>query len=161
MDCCGHGHALTYRPLIWRTALTSVSAMLAGDVMGAVLRLRPEARRTPEPTDLTAGVNGVVPEPVHNIAREFGGTVVVGPGEVCMAVATVCHNGVKIHDAVKITSDNTLRGLGGDLHFHRVVRAFADERATLKIGASRRDAVIDGRMNGNRLGHGVIPRFCS
>jgi len=32
MDCCGHGHALTYRPLIWRTALTSVSAMLAGDV---------------------------------------------------------------------------------------------------------------------------------
>src|ERR1700680_4710333 len=32
MDCCGHGHALTYRPLIWRKALTSVSAMLAGDV---------------------------------------------------------------------------------------------------------------------------------
>src|SRR5580704_8254954 len=32
MDCCGHGHALTYRPLIWRTALTSVNAMLAGDV---------------------------------------------------------------------------------------------------------------------------------
>jgi membrane dipeptidase len=32
MDCCGHGHALTYRPLIWSTASTSVSAMLAGDV---------------------------------------------------------------------------------------------------------------------------------
>lgn len=30
------------------------------------------------------------------------------------AVATVYHNGVKIHDKVKITSDNTLRGLGGD-----------------------------------------------
>jgi hypothetical protein len=30
------------------------------------------------------------------------------------AVATVYHNGVKIHDGVKITTDNTLRGLGGD-----------------------------------------------
>jgi membrane dipeptidase len=32
MDCCGHGHALPFQPLIWSTALTSVSAMLAGDV---------------------------------------------------------------------------------------------------------------------------------
>lgn len=30
------------------------------------------------------------------------------------AVATVHHNGVKIHDRVKLTTDNTLRGLGGD-----------------------------------------------
>ena len=30
-------------------------------------------------------------------------------------VVTVFHNGVKIHDAVQITSDNTLRGLGGDV----------------------------------------------
>jgi membrane dipeptidase len=32
MDCCAHGHALSYRPWIWSTALTSLSAMLAGDV---------------------------------------------------------------------------------------------------------------------------------
>jgi hypothetical protein len=30
------------------------------------------------------------------------------------AVVTVYHKGIKIHDNVKITSDNTLRGLGGD-----------------------------------------------
>jgi hypothetical protein len=34
--------------------------------------------------------------------------------KVAPPVATVHHNGVKIHDAVKITSDNTLRGLSGD-----------------------------------------------
>jgi hypothetical protein len=31
------------------------------------------------------------------------------------AVMTVHHNGVKIHDKVKITSDNTTAGLGGDV----------------------------------------------
>jgi hypothetical protein len=31
------------------------------------------------------------------------------------AVITVHHNGVKIHDAVKITKDNTTAGLGGDV----------------------------------------------
>jgi len=30
------------------------------------------------------------------------------------AIVTVHHNGVKIHENVKITTDNTLRGLGGD-----------------------------------------------
>jgi len=32
MDCCSHGHALTRRQWMWRTALTSVGAMLAGGV---------------------------------------------------------------------------------------------------------------------------------
>src|ERR1700722_20861704 len=36
MDCCGHahchGHALTRRQWMWRTALSSVGAMLAGGV---------------------------------------------------------------------------------------------------------------------------------
>ena len=32
MDCCGHGHTLAPRPWIWSAALTSVDAMLAGDV---------------------------------------------------------------------------------------------------------------------------------
>jgi membrane dipeptidase len=32
MDCCGLGHGLTYRQWMWSTALTSVGAMLAGDV---------------------------------------------------------------------------------------------------------------------------------
>jgi hypothetical protein len=31
-----------------------------------------------------------------------------------MGIITVLHNGVKIHDAVKITKDNTTAGLGGD-----------------------------------------------
>src|ERR1700720_2513821 len=30
MDCCGHAHALMYRPWIWSTAVPSVGAMLAG-----------------------------------------------------------------------------------------------------------------------------------
>jgi hypothetical protein len=34
--------------------------------------------------------------------------------KVAPAVATVYHNGIKIHDNVKLTTDNTLRGLGGD-----------------------------------------------
>ena len=33
----------------------------------------------------------------------------IEPGHI-----TVFHNGVKIHDAVKITKDNTTAGLGGD-----------------------------------------------
>ncbi len=37
-----------------------------------------------------------------------------GDKKVMPAVATVYHNGVKIHDNVPITTDNTLRGLGGD-----------------------------------------------
>jgi hypothetical protein len=32
-----------------------------------------------------------------------------------LAVITVYHNGVKIHDKLKITSDNTTAGLGGDV----------------------------------------------
>jgi membrane dipeptidase len=32
MDCCGLGHGLTHRQWMWSTALTSVGAMLAGDV---------------------------------------------------------------------------------------------------------------------------------
>ncbi|MFL5269555.1 MAG: dipeptidase [Stellaceae bacterium] len=32
MDCCGLGHAFTRRQWMWSTALTSVGAMLAGDV---------------------------------------------------------------------------------------------------------------------------------
>ena len=32
MDCCGLGHRLTHRQWMWSTALTSVGAMLAGDV---------------------------------------------------------------------------------------------------------------------------------
>jgi membrane dipeptidase len=32
MDCCGHGYTLTPRHWMWSTALTSVGAMLAGDV---------------------------------------------------------------------------------------------------------------------------------
>ncbi len=32
MDCCGHGYALTPRPWMWGAALTSVDAMLAGEV---------------------------------------------------------------------------------------------------------------------------------
>jgi membrane dipeptidase len=31
MDCCGHAHALTRRAWMWRTALASVAAMLAGE----------------------------------------------------------------------------------------------------------------------------------
>lgn len=34
--------------------------------------------------------------------------------KVAPAVVSVRHNGVKIHDGVKITIDNSLRGLGGD-----------------------------------------------
>jgi hypothetical protein len=34
--------------------------------------------------------------------------------KVAPAVMTVYHNGVKIHDAVKITTDNTTAGMGGD-----------------------------------------------
>ncbi len=34
--------------------------------------------------------------------------------KVAPAVITVYHNGVKIHDAVKITKDNTTAGMGGD-----------------------------------------------
>src|SRR6266481_10116105 len=32
MDCCGHGHTPTPRDWMWSTALTSVGAMLAGEV---------------------------------------------------------------------------------------------------------------------------------
>jgi membrane dipeptidase len=32
MDCCGHGHTLTPRHWMWSPVLTSVGAMLAGDV---------------------------------------------------------------------------------------------------------------------------------
>src|SRR4029077_15733707 len=32
MDCCGLGHGLTHRPWIWGAALTSVGAVLAGEV---------------------------------------------------------------------------------------------------------------------------------
>src|SRR5438477_11357144 len=32
MDCCGHGHAASLHPCVWRTRLVSVGAMLAGEV---------------------------------------------------------------------------------------------------------------------------------
>ena len=31
------------------------------------------------------------------------------------AVASVLHNGIKIHDNVKVTTDNTASGAGGDV----------------------------------------------
>ena len=39
----------------------------------------------------------------------FDGKIKIKP-----AVMTVLHNGVKVHDAVAVTSDNTTAGLGGD-----------------------------------------------
>ena len=37
-----------------------------------------------------------------------------GKAKVKPAVMTVLHNGVKVHDAVAVTSDNTRAGMGGD-----------------------------------------------
>lgn len=45
---------------------------------------------------------------------EFTAPKCEGGKKVAPASATVYHNGVKIHDNVKITTDNSLRGLGGD-----------------------------------------------
>ena len=45
---------------------------------------------------------------------EFTAPKCEGGKKVAPAVATVFHNGVKIHDNVKITIDNSVRGLGGD-----------------------------------------------
>jgi hypothetical protein len=45
---------------------------------------------------------------------EFTAPKCEGGKKVVPAIATVFHNGVKIHDQVKLTTDNTLRGLGGD-----------------------------------------------
>ncbi|HUC72289.1 MAG TPA: membrane dipeptidase [Stellaceae bacterium] len=47
MDCCGHGHAATPQPWIWRTPLPSVGAMLAG---AAGPRGSAQAARTAETT---------------------------------------------------------------------------------------------------------------
>jgi hypothetical protein len=46
---------------------------------------------------------------------EFTSPVCEGGKKKAPAVMTVHHNGVKIHDNVKITSDNTTSGLGGDV----------------------------------------------
>ncbi|MFO0966011.1 MAG: DUF1080 domain-containing protein [Gemmataceae bacterium] len=45
---------------------------------------------------------------------EFKAPACEGGKKETPAVITVYHNGVKIHDNVKITSDNTTAGLGGD-----------------------------------------------
>lgn len=46
---------------------------------------------------------------------EFTAPVCAGGTKKEPGVMTVLHNGVKIHDTVKITSDNTTAGLGGDV----------------------------------------------
>jgi hypothetical protein len=45
---------------------------------------------------------------------EFQAPVCEGGKKKAPAVMTVYHNGVKIHDQVKVTSDNTTSGAGGD-----------------------------------------------
>jgi hypothetical protein len=45
---------------------------------------------------------------------EFTAPICENGKKVAPAVITVYHNGVKIHDNVKITKDNTTAGLGGD-----------------------------------------------
>lgn len=46
---------------------------------------------------------------------EFASPICEGGKKKAPAVMTVHHNGVKIHDQVKITSDNTTAGAGGDV----------------------------------------------
>lgn len=46
---------------------------------------------------------------------EFTSPVCENGKKTAPAVITVYHNGTKIHDAVKITKDNTTAGLGGDV----------------------------------------------
>jgi Domain of Unknown Function (DUF1080) len=46
---------------------------------------------------------------------EFTSPVCEGGKKTAPAVMTVYHNGIKIHDAVKITKDNTTAGIGGDV----------------------------------------------
>ncbi len=45
---------------------------------------------------------------------DFTAPVFEGKKKVSPGIISVVHNGVKIHDKVKITSDNTTSGLGGD-----------------------------------------------
>ena len=79
MDCCGHGNAFAYPPSMWGTAMSSVGAMLAGEVGP---RGSTAAARTAETTSAALGVlRKSISVDVHSHGGQTGITSKVPPSD--------------------------------------------------------------------------------
>src|SRR6202162_5753231 len=67
MDCCGHGNAFAYPPSMWGTAMSSVGAMLAGEVGPR------GAPPPPGPAETTSAARGVLRKSISVDVHSHGG----------------------------------------------------------------------------------------